>query len=120
MKALFDGLDYHLILDSAKRELNRLLMTTPKKARITAALRDFHSRKELGPRVSLELGDTNHADGIELTLIPENARNNEEIEKVRVVIDQQAYDILCRTGFAVSTYLHTENKVRLVYRRSSP
>jgi len=111
MKAKFDGLDYHLYLDKQEDELRKV-----KDKSLEAGLQSFRGDKDLGIKVVLAFGEVKNPQGIELSMIPENAHGFEHIQCIDVTIGDYAYSLLEYRCEVTATYMKTDNKIRILNR----
>lgn len=95
MKATFDGQDYMLMLDKKAQELRQLRKGQRLDAQLTSS--SFEG-EDLGKLVSLEFGQTNATDGIEVNYSPEDPESWEAIKEVRVKINESAYGHIAQRG----------------------
>ena len=107
MKAKFDCLDYHLFIDET--EFEKL-----KKFFLDAPLKDWREQEYLGTKIILMTGETKHPDGIDLLINPVNAIDFRNMQNITVVLSETVYNRLRENRIVVTTYLDTENKVRIV------
>ena len=98
MKAVMAGQDYTLMLEKDKQELENL-----REKPLEASLMEAWTTKDLGKKVSLEFGETDQADGIEVRYVPEH-QGWEAIQKIRVTVNQHAYDHILQRGHFGTRY----------------
>jgi hypothetical protein len=114
MEAKYDGRDFHLYLTESERRREVSILPT---TQLTTCLKRLDGT-DLGKRVDLIFGEAENPDGIDLSFFDsEDGMDSLDLcMGLRVVINRDAYENLLRLGQAVSTYSHTENKVRVVRR----
>ena len=89
MEAEFTGQDYLLFLDKGKGELIRV-----KEIRLEAKLTEPFRGADLSKVVTLEYGENNGPDEIELEYLPKQARNWDEIKEVKVTRTTNTVQVL--------------------------
>lgn len=103
MLAKFDGLDYHIFLSERTGEVN-----ASKISPLEAPLMNFQETEDLGRRVIFQTGENKNPEGAELTLDPSGT--------VVITLSPLAYHYFETTKVIYTTYLGSENKLRIQIR----
>lgn len=108
MEAEFDGQDYFLFLDKKKKELLEVKKKVKLKTRLTKPFRGV----ELGKLVTLEYGENNGPDGIDLKYIPKNPNSWESILEISVKINDRTYNHILERG-SFGTRYNGSDKIQI-------
>lgn len=73
-------------------------------SRLETSLRHAYEGTDMGKVVSLELMENEGFDGIELIRLPKNAKSWEEIQRIKVKINNRAYQYVIERGIFGTRY----------------
>lgn len=98
MKATYDGLEYHIFLDSDNEELERLF-----KDHLCGYLINAGSEFKIGKSVNLRLGNARHKNGIDFHYTPRRSKKLKDAKGIDIIINKTAYDLLHKSGQLISS-----------------
>ena len=108
MRAEFDGQDFTLYLDKNNQELQQLRNTS-----LQARLQTPFGGEDLGKIVTLRFGENKGNDGIELKYLPEGTSGWENIQEVKVTINDRAYGYVQQRG-SFGTRYNGSDKIEII------
>ena len=98
MQALFfDNSDY--LIEVLDEEFLKL-----RESRLETSLIHAYERTDMGKRVTLEFKENEGTDGIKLIILPKNAQSWEEIQRIQIKIDEEAYQQVRKRGLFGTRY----------------